>query len=111
MTEHRFILTQEDLKTLSPKFKVEEIAYIIDHYSGQKRTRCKDGQRTERDYPTPVKGTIYRLSGRLTIDKIRDAYLEFKWTDKVSRCEIEFEGEIHPRFKGRKEITGWDILA
>lgn len=109
MGEHRYVLTDEDLKKLSPQLDVWEVDFIVDEYTGTKRLRKIRGQTFEKDYETSVRGVIYHFSGYAFKDN-KTAYLEFKWTDKAQRLEIEFEGEVLPQFKGRKEVHGWSIL-
>ncbi len=109
MEEHRYILTEQDLKEFSPKLDVCYIAFIVDTYTGAKRVRKVRDKVTEKDYKTPVKGTIYRFSA-YAFRGDNKTFLEFKWTDKVQRFEIEFEGEVLPQFKGREEVRGWSIL-
>ena len=109
MEEHRYILTADDLKELSPKLDVWEIAFIIDEYTGTERIRRKAGKTTEKDYQTPVSGKVYRFSG-YAFKGDTTTYIEFKWTDKTQRWEIEFEGEVLPQFRGRPEVHGWSIL-
>ncbi|HSX39072.1 MAG TPA: hypothetical protein VLI92_00550 [Candidatus Saccharimonadales bacterium] len=110
--EYRIVLTQEEAFELSKKLEVVRTDYVKDDYTGSKRIRFDTltNEISEKDYPTPVKGTIVRLSSKCKLDNFDNIWFEVKWTKDKTRFEIEFEGEVPEEFKGRPTIKGWDIL-
>jgi len=108
--EHRVVLTNKDALSLSEKLTFLSTAYIKDVYTGEKRIRTGPNGIKEKEYPTLLKGIIYRFSSHCKMGDIKDIWFEFKWTDNKSRFEIEFEGKVPEEFKNRPNISGWGIL-
>lgn len=109
--EHRILLTQKEAFELSKKLEFIGVGYVKDEYTGEKRLRIDETKEIrEKDYPTPVKGTIVRFSSKCKLGSIENVWFEVKWTNNKVRFEIEFEGEVPDEFKNRPNIKGWDIL-
>jgi hypothetical protein len=109
--EHRIALTNQEAFELSQKLQILSTGYVKDEYTGRKRIRLnKIDNIIEKDYETPVKGTIHRFSSLCKLDIIDNIWFEFKWTDKKQRFEIEFEGTVPQEYITRPNIPGWDIL-
>ena len=110
--EFRCVLTQEDLEFILANSKILENHFIQDQYTGTKRIRRKNNDVEEKKYPTEITGTTYRFTAQIEFANLTGpTWLEFKHTDQgFSRWEIEFEGEIHEKFKNRQNIHGWQIL-
>lgn len=107
--EYRIVLTNKEAANLSKKLVFLETGFVKDEYTGEKRIRTDSEGAREKEYITPVNGIIYRFSAKCKLDGV-DVWFESKWTNKNSRFELEFEGEVPEKFKGRQNITGWDIL-
>lgn len=85
--------------------------YIKDEYTGSKRIHIDEfGKKSEKEYITPVSGSIHRYSSKCTLGDTTDVWFEFKWTENVMRFEIEFEVKVPEEFKTRENIKGWYIL-
>ena len=110
--EFRCVINQEDLEFILANAQIGEINFVQDQYTGAKRIRRKNNNMEEKDYPTEVTGTTYRFGAAIDLPEIQGpTFLEFKHTNSgFSRWEIEFEGEIHEKFKNRENIRGWQIL-
>ena len=107
--EYRVILDDGEVASLSKRLIFLETGFIKDVYTGVKRIRTDLEGTKEKDYETPVKGTSFRFSARCKLDEA-EVWFEYKWTDKKSRFEMEFEGKVPKEFLGRQNIPGWDIL-
>lgn len=44
------------------------------------------------------------------MNDIENIWFEFKWTDKTSSFEIEFEEDVPEEYKTRPNLKGWHIL-
>lgn len=109
--EHRILLTQEEAFELSKELEFISVSYVKDEYTGKKRFRIDESKTiSEKDYPTPVKGTTVRFTSKCRLGDIEDIWFEVKWTDNKVRFEMEFEGEVPEKYKNRPNIRGWDIL-
>lgn len=109
--EHRILLTQDEAFELSKVLEITGIGFVKDEYTGEKRFRTDETKAVrEKDYITPVKGSIVRFSAKCKLNDIEDVWFEVKWTDKQVRFEIEFEGVVPEKYKNRQNIKGWDIL-
>lgn len=108
--EYRILLNNEEATELSSRLKFLETGFVKDEYTGQKRIRTTENGVSEKEYITPVNGTIYRFSSKCRLRNIKNVWFEFKWTEKRKRFEIEFEDKIPEEFKKRPNIHGWDIL-
>ncbi len=108
--EHRIVLTNKEAYNLCQKLGFIETGFVIDKYTGTKRIRKDKKRTTIKIYKTPVKGVVYRFSIRCKLREIENIWFEFKWTEKKSRFEIEFEDKVPEKFQKRKNIPGWDIL-
>ncbi len=93
-----------------PRLRIVSISFVKDEYTGLKRIRTDENGIREKEYITPVQGIIYRYSSLCYLDGHTKVWFEFKWTEKRSRFEIEFEEEVPDEFKNRKNIKGWEIL-
>jgi len=112
--EFRCIINKEDIDFILANSQfVNEFAFVKDTYTGKKRVRQKNNDISEKDYQTTVTGMTYRIGARIEMKDIKGpTFIEHKMTDSgFSRWEIEFEGEIHPHFKDRENIRGWQILV
>ncbi len=109
--EHRVVLTNREAFEIQSKLKILSTVFIKDEYTGTKRYRWDDDGERIKDYVTPIKGMIYKFTSACEYKGIKDVWLEYKWTDKCARFEIEFEGEIPKEFANRPNIHGWNILA
>jgi len=107
--EYRIVLTNKEAAELSDQLIFGEFGFVKDEYTGEKRIRTDSEGIREKEYKIPIKGIVYRFSTKCKLDGI-DVWFESKWTDKKSRFELEFEGEVPEKFKKRQNITGWDIL-
>lgn len=107
--EYRIVLTNREAAELSKKLVFLDTGFVKDEYTGEKRIRIDSDGTRGKEYKTPVKGTIYRFSSRCKFEDT-ELWFEFKWTDKTSRFEIEFEDDVQEEFKNRQNIPGWDIL-
>ncbi len=56
--EHRIALTKAEALELSSKLKILGVGYVKDEYTGTKRCRTDETGVREKDYETPVTGTI-----------------------------------------------------
>lgn len=108
--EYRIKLTKDEAISLANRLEFLSSGFIKDEYTGKKRIRTDEGGTTEKKYITPIKGLIFRFSSKCRLGEIKDIWFEYKWTDRKSRFEVEFEGEILNEFKNRKNIPGWNIL-
>lgn len=110
--EYRIALTLEEAFNLSRRLKVIRTSWLRDEYTGERRIRTQeDGTIIEKDYLTSVKGTVFRMSSFCEFKGVKNVWFEMKWTDKTSRFEVEFEGKVPDEFKGRSNVSGWDILS
>ena len=108
--EHRVVLTNQEASELQENLKILTTVFLKDEYTGTKRHRWDDKGERVKDYETPVTGVIYKFTSSCEYKDIKDVWFEYKWTDKVSRFEIEFEGEIPTEFANRPNTHGWHIL-
>ena len=108
--EYRIVLTDEEAIELSSKLIFLETGFVKDEYTGGKRIRTTETEVLEKEYKTPVKGTVYRFSSKCKLGNIDNVWFEFKWTDKRKRFEIEFESDVPEIYKNRLNIHGWEIL-
>lgn len=115
--EHRFVITNEEAFEISNRLSFVEPAYFRDEYTGEKRIRLAKKSINapelwkEEKYSTPVVGVVHRYSSLCYLpENDTRVFLEYKWTDKTSRFEIEFEGEIPQEFHDREDVSGWQIL-
>lgn len=56
--EHRIALTKAEALELSGKLNTLGVGYVRDEYTGTKRYRTDETGVREKDYKTPVTGTI-----------------------------------------------------
>jgi hypothetical protein len=108
--EHRIIISKQEVLELLKELTVLETSYVKDEYTSKKRIRQSPSGIEEKEYITPVTGTIYRYSSKCLLGDINNIWLEFKWTEHVERFEIEFEEKTPEQFINRPNISGWDIL-
>ena len=92
--EKRIILTTQEALRLLDCATVHSKDFVIEHYSGIERLRLVNGVETLKKYQTPVSGEIYRYSLCLSYKGCENVWLEFKWTKKCQRWEVEFEAKI-----------------
>lgn len=108
--EYRISLTDEEAFELSNKLEFIDTSYVRDEYTGTKRIRLSPQGIIEKDYETPVKGVIHRFSSLCKMGDIENIWFEIKWTEKTSRFEVEFEGDVPEKYKDRPNLKGWNIL-
>ncbi|MBI5306698.1 class I tRNA ligase family protein [Candidatus Wolfebacteria bacterium] len=114
--EYRIILNDNDLKFIKKNFKMKSKDLFFDFYNGKKRLRLDyngEGGKIrirEKEYILPISG----ITGRILYSGEIDGYfmsVEERWLENgYCRYESEFEKKIHPYFKNRRNIRGWEII-
>lgn len=108
--EHRIQLTTEEAYELSQKLEFLETSYVRDEYTGTKRIRLDPKGIKEKEYETPVTGIVHRFSSLCRMENIENIWFEVKWTNKISRFEVEFEEGVPEEYLSRPNLRGWYIL-
>ena len=108
--EHRVALTNQEAFEIQKNLKILLTTFIKDEYTGTKRYRWDGAGERVKNYETPVSGVIYKFTSACEYRGIKGVWLEYKWTDKTSHFEIEFEGKVPTEYANRPNIAGWNIL-
>jgi len=109
--EHRIVLTPKEAAKLSSKLTFIDTTYVKDQYTGEKRIRTDEtGKHEEKEYETPVTGTIERFSSKCALGDITDIWFEVKWTKDKVQFEVEFESNVPEEYSTRPNASGWEIL-